>query len=255
MILTCPSCSAQFLVDAALIPPEGREVRCAKCAHQWFYRPQADVGELTPPPEPEDVIAGEAEEADSAEDLDTQAEPLPDELPDMPAIHFGGDEDDSGGESGGAGKKSLKPLLALAFVLLLGVLATGFLAFRATLQPHLGFAYDLVGLYATDGLALADIELRERPSRSKARFVVEGKIINEAAEPRRIPMLRVSIIDKDGNVMASREYEADDADNLLQPGETYPFKASNLETAFKDKVDHLVVDIGHGTELMLRSLD
>ena len=42
MILTCPNCSTRYLMSAASIGPAGREVRCAKCAHQWFVEGQVD---------------------------------------------------------------------------------------------------------------------------------------------------------------------------------------------------------------------
>jgi|GEM_PF-3691939 len=36
MILTCPSCSASYLVSIDDIGIEGRTVRCKKCQHTWF---------------------------------------------------------------------------------------------------------------------------------------------------------------------------------------------------------------------------
>tara|TARA_R110000868_G_scaffold36962_2_gene130709 strand:- start:22808 stop:23635 length:828 start_codon:yes stop_codon:yes gene_type:complete len=35
MIITCPSCSARYVVDPAKIGSSGRTVKCAKCAHAW----------------------------------------------------------------------------------------------------------------------------------------------------------------------------------------------------------------------------
>lgn len=35
MILTCPECSARYVVDPKALLPDGRAVRCAKCAHSW----------------------------------------------------------------------------------------------------------------------------------------------------------------------------------------------------------------------------
>lgn len=36
MILTCPNCATRYLVDPASLGAMGREVRCAKCSHQWY---------------------------------------------------------------------------------------------------------------------------------------------------------------------------------------------------------------------------
>jgi predicted Zn finger-like uncharacterized protein len=35
MIVCCPSCQTRFNVDPALLGPDGRKVRCARCAHVW----------------------------------------------------------------------------------------------------------------------------------------------------------------------------------------------------------------------------
>ncbi len=35
MILTCPECSARYVVDPTALLPNGRRVRCAKCTHSW----------------------------------------------------------------------------------------------------------------------------------------------------------------------------------------------------------------------------
>ncbi len=36
MRITCPNCSAQYEIDAALLPDDGREVQCSACGHVWF---------------------------------------------------------------------------------------------------------------------------------------------------------------------------------------------------------------------------
>jgi predicted Zn finger-like uncharacterized protein len=68
MILTCPICSTRYAVDANSIPPEGREVRCARCGHTWYQEPQADD------PDPS-IFEGEPAQ--------TAPEPPPDLMPDL----------------------------------------------------------------------------------------------------------------------------------------------------------------------------
>lgn len=51
MIITCPSCSARYVVDPVKIGSEGRTVKCAKCANAWAQ----------PAPTPEDMAGTTAE--------------------------------------------------------------------------------------------------------------------------------------------------------------------------------------------------
>lgn len=40
MILTCPSCSASYNVPDQAIGAQGRDVRCKKCLHMWYFKPE-----------------------------------------------------------------------------------------------------------------------------------------------------------------------------------------------------------------------
>mgnify|MGYP000513019225 CR=1 FL=1 len=42
MIITCPDCETQFLVNNADIIPDGRDVRCSRCDYQWYVAPSSD---------------------------------------------------------------------------------------------------------------------------------------------------------------------------------------------------------------------
>lgn len=39
MRMICPNCGAQYEVDDAVIPDQGRDVQCSNCGHTWFQRP------------------------------------------------------------------------------------------------------------------------------------------------------------------------------------------------------------------------
>ena len=38
MIITCPNCNKKFKIDNALIPDEGRDLKCGSCNHVWLYK-------------------------------------------------------------------------------------------------------------------------------------------------------------------------------------------------------------------------
>ena len=54
---------------------------------------------------------------------------------------------------------------------------------------------------------------------------------------------------KDGGVLWERDYEVNE---MLKPGEVYPFRIDNVETAFAASVTSIVVDVGHNLQLMMR---
>ena len=62
MRLICPNCSAQYEIDATLVPDEGRDVQCSNCGHTWF--------ELPPPPA--EFAAPEAEVEDEAPEVEDE---------------------------------------------------------------------------------------------------------------------------------------------------------------------------------------
>jgi len=62
MRMICPNCGAQYEVDDAVIPEQGRDVQCSNCGHTWFQQPahhDADLADeleedLPPPPDQSD---------------------------------------------------------------------------------------------------------------------------------------------------------------------------------------------------------
>lgn len=45
MRLICPNCGAQYEVDEAVIPEQGRDVQCSNCGHTWFQHRSQDLPE------------------------------------------------------------------------------------------------------------------------------------------------------------------------------------------------------------------
>lgn len=70
MRLTCPNCDAQYEVDAAVIPAEGRDVQCSSCGHTWFQLPEGAEPMAAAPPRK--AAAEAATEAATEADFDDE---------------------------------------------------------------------------------------------------------------------------------------------------------------------------------------
>ena len=46
MIITCPNCNKQFMIDNSMIPDEGRDLQCGSCNHLWFYKIEENNNEI-----------------------------------------------------------------------------------------------------------------------------------------------------------------------------------------------------------------
>ncbi|KEP71448.1 hypothetical protein DL1_06530 [Thioclava dalianensis] len=81
MRLVCPNCGAQYEVDDAVIPENGRDVQCSNCAHSWFQpsRAMIDTAAQTTTP----AVSQDAWEAEPAPPTETpsRSEPAQDSAP------------------------------------------------------------------------------------------------------------------------------------------------------------------------------
>lgn len=58
MIVSCPNCSTRYALDAGMIKPPGRHVRCANCLTTWFQEPALELPrEVMLDDEPETPVA------------------------------------------------------------------------------------------------------------------------------------------------------------------------------------------------------
>ena len=46
MIITCPNCNKQFMINISMIPDEGRDLQCGSCNHIWFYKIEKQNNEV-----------------------------------------------------------------------------------------------------------------------------------------------------------------------------------------------------------------
>ncbi|TCP62776.1 putative Zn finger-like uncharacterized protein [Rhodovulum bhavnagarense] len=79
MRLTCPNCDAQYEVDDAVIPPEGRDVQCSNCGQTWFEQPGGALDDAGPadPLEAAMAAAKSSDDPPTEETLAAHENPAP----------------------------------------------------------------------------------------------------------------------------------------------------------------------------------
>ena len=221
MIVSCPACATRFSLDATLLGPSGRNVRCAKCGHRWRQEPpEAAPAELPPlepnqpppPPEPERppvapglaaLLGGQPAPADAPR----PGIVVPPRLqPAKPAR-----------------KTGVWPWFLLAGIVCgLLVAAYIFQAPIAKLIPGADDIYSLIGLGPEDSakeLMIGNLKSEQR----SGLLAIRGDVFNPTEYPLKVPPLRLSAKDGNGNPigepMMFRTQEAS-----IAPGETIIFR-------------------------------
>ena len=226
MILTCPSCTTRYLVDPVAVGPEGREVRCAKCGHQWF--------EIAPPPPllldqpaPEEAASAAAPPAPDADATPPGATRLPALRP-PPRRRSG---------LGWA-------LLAVFVLLVLGGLYAGRDQVMQVL-PQTRPLYQQVGLYQPPQppppLVVRNVAPAFKREGDTLSIVVTGEVFNPAAVSQDLPGLRIAL--RDGERRELRNWTLTLPAARLEPGATMTFaseqpapaEARDLEVTFLPK--------------------
>ena len=115
--------------------------------------------------------------------------------------------------------------------------------------PGLSSLYNAFGVEPLDGLAFADVNMEREQEGSKTKFILSGSIRNNTSEARAVPTVRVLLKNKEDKILWSREYPVN---TELKAGDVYPFRITNVETAFAKSVSSIVVDMGNSLQLMAR---
>lgn len=226
MIVTCPNCTAKFLVADHLIPPAGRIVRCGSCKHLWNVTQSS----------------GSAKKGERADFAGLVAEA---------AATAGAGE--AGFQLPAIATKPLptKPfLIAMPILALLWLITAMYANYPSWMgAPGLSSIYSMLGASPTDGLSFNKANLVREEEGQRTNFVISGEIANTASTARTVPSVRVTLRDTSGEEVASRVYAVN---VTVKPGETYPFRITNMSTSFGDRVHEVVIDLGHDLQLMFR---
>jgi hypothetical protein len=227
------------MISATAIGAAGRLVRCAKCSHQWHAIPQQT--EASSEPESYSFSPHEGESSYSHTETEFSEELAAAELS-SPSLR----------------RKSPPPLpstslwqVSSAFLLLCCALLM-VIALRESLQPSLTGIYRQIGYYPESGIALADVTLKQLPTRRNPRYEVHCHIVNQAKETRMIPRLSMQLLNEGGDALAEDDNFLMTTGMHLRTGKSLPCQGLRFEVP-STTAHHLIIDFGSPLDLFLRS--
>ncbi|MGB8602839.1 MAG: DUF3426 domain-containing protein [Rhizomicrobium sp.] len=212
MILSCPNCSTRYQVDKAKFPPDGRQVRCAKCGYRWHQNPPLDdPGDESLLQEPQtDGDADAAAFAEPEEDAAAREAELsqsPAAVAEEPVVSeeasFRRFATDRSADEG-SGRAPLFARLLILFgwgVLIVAVLGLGWCAYVyrqniMTNWPQSASLYSALGLKSAAGALKFDAtNSRQVVEDGKAVLEVSGTLTNPGDHEVLLPSVRVSLSD------------------------------------------------------------
>lgn len=196
MILACPACQTRYEVDAAKFPPQGRNVRCARCGEVWHAQSPEDV-EAPNAPEPGYGTWPDTDPSEPAREAYAQ--------PDM--------RDPQPQESDDAAPKPAAPAVrfwqhpwflrvgwaALAgVVLLIGIVATVYRHQVVEVWPQSASVYSKLGMkVAFSGLKIANTKNAKEMHGGQLVLTVSGTLTNVTDKELPVPQIRIGLVDND----------------------------------------------------------
>lgn len=207
MIVSCPTCSTRYTLSDSSLGNEGRKVRCAKCGHMWWQRPEA------PPDIADDDLA------DAPTEIRPSRPPKPAKKTAKPATRKTRPYPD---------KRTTVGLGVLALVLA-GIGAAGVLMREAVVHawPPAALLYETVGLPVEPpgtGLELRNVHSEQAIEGGATVLIVEGQIVNVSEVARAVPALRATATGADHAPLQSWSMTAS-AEHLV-PGAMAAFRHS-----------------------------
>jgi len=205
MILTCPACATRYQADEAKFPPQGRQVRCAKCGHVWHQPglsapPEPELATIPPPPEPEPAVSRTRAFAPTA--TVTDREPLARGA--MMAVAAGW-------------------IGLVALILVLGYSAIRYRQEISVVWPQSAGVYSSLGL-KTDvhGIEFVRVDYRRENEDGQMVLAVTGQIVNSGSRELPVPQtVRVTLSDGEHHEIYHWSFTPNV--QTLKPGQSSPF--------------------------------
>jgi predicted Zn finger-like uncharacterized protein len=241
MILTCPNCSARFMIDGSALVPGGRTVRCGACGHSWHQMPEAtDAAEragahesaFAPPPFPPSAPPAAQP---SAQPEAPAAEPPPAPPPAEEKPHRGRRRAETA-ETGAPPRKKrglTRVLVWFLFVFIVALLIIGGYRYRndvVRIWPPAMRLYEVlrIDVEPPTGLGLhvpqESLRFRREAEGGIPILVVSGDILNTSNRAQRVTPMRILLLDKDNRILRTERVKIDD--RTLDPGKRLPFQTS-----------------------------
>lgn len=215
MILTCPNCSARFLVNDAALGPGGRGVRCGRCKHEWFVAAAATAGEA-------DAPAAEAPAFMASVTPPPEAvRPLP------PGSNLPALREEPRRSAGVVLGWAAFALVVIALVILAVERDRVMALYPATRDVYniLGFSVPAPG----EGLQIVDVVSSRGTQDGVPVLISEGRVVNPSQLERAVPRLRGALRDASGRELQSWTFAV--AEARLEPGASIRFRTELRQPA------------------------
>ena len=230
MLIVCPSCASEYMIDPARIGTDGRTVRCASCRETFFVEGEPEISE-------EELAETEEFHAYLAQQAD--AWPAPDVRADLSVGAENGRAGEDGVEASAkrwrmpsiplaalAGRIAAVPKAPLLTLLLVGVAGGAVLGRERVVKSFPAAAR----LYAAAHVPVNPLGLDLRGVRSEIvlagsdpLLVVEGEIVNLRPRELDLPPLLVSVRGAGGLTLYT--WTSEPPRRTLPPGESARFRA------------------------------
>jgi len=213
VIVSCPACATRFSLDASLLGPSGRNVRCAKCGHRWRQEPPPPIEPLPPV------------------ELDSPAEP-PQMAPGLATLLSGREQPKPAPQV--VVPPKLKPAQPKRKVgvwpwfLLLGILcglAVAAYIYQGPIARMFPLAQDIYALFGVgESDATRVLQIGNLKSEQRSGFLsVRGDVFNPSEYPLKVPPLRLTALDVN-DVPIGEAYMFRTQESEIAPGETITFR-------------------------------
>ena len=227
MILQCQNCNARYLIPDQSLGADGRTVRCARCSHSWFEKPQVKEEKISEEMPSLDAILNDInsdvkkqEEQEKKENEQQTSPAANSNLPAHPA------------------RTSLTIKIAAVFLLLLVAGLSIFIK-----EPA------MLGLSSSNDFVLADVKVEKSATEPENIVEISGNIVNTSDEAQKVPDLRIMLLD--GSDYPLKSWEFSSGGKALEPHENMPFTSGELNVKLS-LAKRMVVDLGTAIELKLR---